>query len=217
MGHRMYIVRKGMDGKWERLYSHWGASVVEKFIKERFRVVVDKRYAHLNEGYKKLAELREQYFDIRFEGIKNFRKLIEELINYEMTKKNEEWEPMDKLEIYLDAIDIEIWIVDNGKDLYIVLPFISNTIYGGIISKIFDDPYEDYKTLHIYEKYSNYIIIISDAVRDGKISKEVAINTALEHFRIWDYEGGKFRFLTFGEKLNREYIKIIEGSAFIIY
>jgi len=216
MGERMYIVKKS-DWGWERLYSHWGAGIVKRFIKERFKVSRDKRYAHLNEGYKKLAELGEEYFNIRFEGIRCFRELINELINYETEKRNEEWDRMDKLEIRLDAIDIEMWIIDNGKDLYFILAFISNEINGGVISKIFDDAYEDYKTLYIYEKYDNYIRIISDAVRDGKISKDFAVNTALQHFKSWDSEGGKFRFITFGERLKNEYINVIEGSAVLIY
>lgn len=192
MGARMYYIKREENG-WKRLYSHWGADYIKDHIKQAFQ--------------------RKE-----INAIEEMRNFLKDLENHEIEYKNEQWEEFNsdlKEIIDLEAIDIELYIIDTGDSIFIVLPFISS-IHGCIIAKIYSDAYENYKTLWIYREFQSYIKVIEQGVKTKKISEETAKKIAKSFFMDWVYEPSKFRYLVFEKHELQEILNIIEGKAYLI-
>ncbi len=146
------------------------------------------------------------------EGKGAFKEFLEELIKKEL-QKGEKWEEIESPREFIDlsAIDIEAWVIDTRKKIYIVFPFKNLEIYGAIVAEI-TNSYEDLATLHIYEKFNSYMDVISTGINE-LIDSETAKKIAIHHFFKWYFKPAQERWLVLGEKLPEDIASIIEGKV----
>ena len=198
MGERAYIIRKE-NGKFRALYSHWGAGYIQKWLENDFK-----------------ERIKDQINTDALKGAKErFRQFINEVVNLEIEHKKEEWVEIKDIYGFVDITDIiiEAYVIDNGKNFYVVLPFISNRIHGAIVSKIFDYAYENFKTKWLFEEFKAiarfYDVAFKD-IEDTRIKEEIK-----GYFHKQYFEPRLERWLKI-DRIDRVTMDIMTGKAVLI-
>lgn len=192
MGERAYFIDKVGD-EWRAIYSHWGASDLDRWIKRDYEEACKK--------------------DIVDGAITRFDDFFRVKVAEEI-EKGESWETID-INKFIDLTDIttEAYIIFNGRKYYIVRVFVNRRLNGGVVSSIFDRPYDNYVTLHIFNYYNNVTGFYDDAFKgedDEKIKQEIK-----SHFHKRFFKPSLQRWLFF-ERVDRVILDVMTGRAFMI-
>jgi len=148
MGHRAYIIKLNGNNT-EALYSHWGANYLKKSLEKPLK--------------RQMQYMKKGIFDKKVDAKQYFIRRLNKLIKYETEENKEKWETIKNIDKFLNLtmIDIETWVILNNSNIYVILPFISLELSGGIILKVTQDSYFNYWILKTYESFESTILIWS--------------------------------------------------------
>lgn len=183
MGARAYILRR-VGSRWQYLYSHWGAAS----IKDYFRLAFTDR--------EKVSEY------------KNAMDFIEKRIQLE-EDKGETWHDVEDIKKFINLKDIaiEAYIVLNGSKAYVIFPFITTRTYGGLVADVFDDSYENFRTLQMYERLHSFVRVADISIDSDEIKR-----AAIHYFSKYYYDSDNFRLLEF-DKISDFATRIMCGEV----
>jgi len=202
MGARSLIIDKGLviegePSEWSYLYSHWGADRIKEWIEERFR---DYRTVDYGE------ELDNEKSE--------FMGFISDLVAREKDK-GETWESASNLKdlVRLDNIQFEAYVIINGLDnTWLVLPFIAQSLHGGIIAKIFSSAYENFVTLREHRRAHNYVKVMEEGEGHKVFNQEKIKEVAQNAFYKVAFHPNYERYLRF-DHIDRMTIDMMTGEA----
>lgn len=199
MGERAYFIER-VGSEWKAIYSHWGAGDLFRWLEDDFREALER-------ANEKGKIDRGEYMG----AVERFKTFYKHSIDYELDK-GETWEKVEDLSEFIDLTDIttEAYIINNDGEFYIILVFVNQRIHGGIISRVFDDAHENWKTRWIFEYFKNVTKFFDKSFKelnDSKIKTEIKSDFHKRYF-----EPACERWLNF-DKVDSTIMNLITGKA----